>query len=178
MVSSLERCRLARKADDKVTVLAGDEHRELIEGLSIGIGAVIKPGLGMLIAAAIVIDNIAESLSIGELVRSGNDDRSGTWRILSWTSLIGVSLISSALLGWFFLRGIPQPILGFLFGAGGGGMLYLTISNLLPDAEERHYQQSAALSMGSGFAVTMAVYNTFELPVASCLPIAYLSALT
>jgi ZIP family zinc transporter len=33
---------------------------------------------------------------------------------------------------------LPEPLLGFLFGVGAGGMLYLTISDLLPDAEERH----------------------------------------
>ena len=53
--------------------------------------------------------------------------------------------------GWFFLKGLPQPILGFLFAVSGGGMLYLTISDLLPDAEERHYQQSSALALASGF---------------------------
>jgi ZIP family zinc transporter len=35
----------------------------LIEGLSIGVGAVIKPGLALLIALAIIINNLAESLS-------------------------------------------------------------------------------------------------------------------
>jgi ZIP family zinc transporter len=46
---------------------------------------------------------------------------------------------------------LPEPILGFLFGVGSGAMLYLTISDLLPDAEERHYEQSSALALASGF---------------------------
>jgi zinc transporter, ZIP family len=54
-----------------VTVVAGGTSaEELIEGLSIGVGAVIKPGLALLIALAIIIDNLAESLSIGEIIRS------------------------------------------------------------------------------------------------------------
>jgi ZIP family zinc transporter len=47
--------------------------------------------------------------------------------------------------------GLPEPLLGFLFGVGAGGMLYLTINDLLPDAGERHYQQSSALALATGF---------------------------
>lgn len=126
-----------------------------LERLSIGVGAVIKPGLALLIALAIIIDNLAESLSIGEIIRSeaGGDKRREVWRILGWTGLIGLALLSSAMAGWFLLKGLPEPILGFLFGVGAGGMLYLMISDLLPDAEERHYQQSSALALASGFII-------------------------
>jgi len=53
--------------------------------------------------------------------------------------------------GWFFLQGLPKPILGFLFGVGAGGMLYLTVTDLVPEAEEHHYQQSSAI--GAGFII-------------------------
>jgi zinc transporter ZupT len=126
----------------EVTVLAGGTSaEELIEGLSIGVGAVIKPGFALLIALAIIIDNLAESLSIGEIIRSERDGhkRREVWRILGWSGLIGFALLISALtLGGFFLKGLSEPVLGFLFGLGGGGILYPTISDLLPDAEERH----------------------------------------
>lgn len=125
----------------------------MIEGLSIGVGAAIQPGLGVLIALAIVVDNLSEALSIGEIIRSERSalDRGQVRRILGWTSLIGAALLGSALAGWFFLRGLSLPALGFLFGAGAGGMFYLTVTDLVPEGEERQYQQSAALSMGVGF---------------------------
>ena len=144
----------------EVSVLAGGTSaEELIEGLSIGIGAAIKPGLGILVALAILIDNLAESLSIGELIRSEDDKegRSEVLRILGWTGLIGAALLSSALIGWFFLQGLSKQILGFLFGAGGGGMFYLTVTDLIPQAEERHYQQSSALAIASGFILIFLV---------------------
>jgi zinc transporter, ZIP family len=152
-----------RPRGDKVTVLAGGTStEELIEGLSIGVGAAIKPGLGLLVALAIVIDNLAEALSIGELIRDQQKDgkRRPVWRVLKWTGLIGISLLGSALAGWLLLRGLPQPFLGFLFAVGGGGMFYLTITDLVPEAEERHYQQSAALAIGAGF-MTMFVLGQF-----------------
>ncbi len=139
---------------DEITVLAGGTSvEELIEGLSIGIGTAIKPGLGLLIGLAIVVDNLSEALGIGELIRNGRADRRRTpvRRILGWTGLIGAALFGSALAGWFFLRGLSEPTLGFLIGAGGGGMFYLTITDLVPQAEEHQYQQSAALAVAVGF---------------------------
>jgi ZIP family zinc transporter len=153
-----------RPRGDQVTVLAGGTSaEELIEGVSIGIGAAIKPGLGLLIAIAIVIDNLAEALSIGELIRDQrrDDKRLPVWRVLKWTGLIGVSLLSSALIGWLLLRGLPQPVLGFLFAMGGGGMFYLTVTDLVPEAEERHYQQSAGLAIGAGFMTIFVLGHFF-----------------
>ena len=141
-----------RPRGSAVTVLAGGTSaEELIEGLSIGVGAAIKPGLGLLIAVAIFVDNLAESLSIAEIIRAERERRNPVKRILGWTGLIGLSVLGSALAGWFLLRGLSQPLLGFLFGSGAGGMFYLVVTDLLPEAEERQYQQSAALSLCGGF---------------------------
>lgn len=154
-----------RPRGDEVTVLAGGTSaEELIEGVSIGVGAAIKPGLGLLVALAIVIDNLSEALSIGELIRDQQGDkqsRQPVRRILKWTGLIGSSLFGSALAGWFLLRGLSASVLGFLFAAGGGGMLYLTVTDLLPEAEERHYQQSAALALAAGFMTIFALGQFF-----------------
>ena len=142
-----------RPRGDDVTVLAGGTStEELIEGLSIGVGASIRPGLGFLIALAIIIDNFAEGLSIGELIVTKGKDKTHPYgRVLRLTGLVGAALLISALAGWFLLRDLSQSLLGFLFAAGGGGMFYLTITDLVPEAEERQFQQSAGLAIGAGF---------------------------
>jgi ZIP family zinc transporter len=74
-----------RSRDGQVTVLAGGTSvEELIEGLSIGVGFAIKPGVGLFIAFAIIIDNFSEALSIGEIIRNEKDggSRSAARRIL------------------------------------------------------------------------------------------------
>jgi ZIP family zinc transporter len=152
-----------RPRGGEVTVLAGGTSaEELIEGLSIGVGAVIEPGLGLLIALAIVIDNLSEGLSIGEIIRAepAGQGHGQAWRILGWTGLIGAALFGSALAGWFLLRSLPEPVLGFLFTLGAGGMFYLMITDLVPQAEERHYQQSGAITTATGF-VTIFALSTF-----------------
>ena len=77
---------------DEITVLAGGtSSEELIEGLAIGVGAAIKPGLGLFIALAILIDNVSEALSIGLLIRDGARLawRQVVRRTLEWTGLMG-----------------------------------------------------------------------------------------
>lgn len=153
-----------RPRGGEVTVLAGGSSvEEVIEGLSIGVGLAIKPGLGLLIALAIVVDNLSEALSIGEIIRNEKGARrhSEGRRILGWTGLIGASVLVSSLAGWFFLRGLPQPALGVLFGAGAGGIFYLTMTDLVPEAEERQYQQLPAIAMGIGFMSIFALSTFF-----------------
>jgi ZIP family zinc transporter len=154
--------RRKRPRGDEVTVLAGGTStEELIEGLAIGVGASIKPGVGLLIALAIVVDNLAEALSIGELIRAQRARNGQSLRrVVGWTGLIGISLFGSALVGWFIFRDISDSVLGFLLAVGGGAMFYLTATNLLPEAELRQYQQSAGWAVGLGF-VAMFVLSYF-----------------
>lgn len=143
-----------------VTVLAGGTSvEELIEGLSIGLGSAVNPSLGMPVALAIAIDNLAEGLAIGEIIRGAERDqgRSQSARILGWTGTIGIAIFCSALAGWYFLRDLPPPALGWLLGSGAGGMFYLTVTDLLPEAEERQYQQLAAVAMAVGFLIVFAL---------------------
>lgn len=152
--------RRRRPRGDEVTVLAGGTSvEELIEGLSIGVGAAIEPQLGLMIALAIVVDNLAEALSIGELIRdqAREQERVPVWRVLKWTGLIGLSLFASAAAGWFLLRDMSLVVLGSLIAGGAGGMFYLTVTDLLPAAEERQFQQSGALAAAAGFMIIFAL---------------------
>jgi zinc transporter, ZIP family len=154
------RRRARRSREGEVTVLGGGTSaEEWIEGLSIGIGLAIEPNLGLIVALAIAVDNVSEALSIGAIIRSQENKRgiSEARRILGWTGLIGASLLASAAVGWLFLRGLPQPALGALFGAGAGGMFYLTVTDLIPEAEEHHYQQLSAIAMATGFMMIFAL---------------------
>jgi ZIP family zinc transporter len=149
-----------RPRGDTVTVLAGGTSaEELVEGLAIGVGVAVEPEVGVLIAAAIAVDNLSEGMSIGEFVASGREtgDRPGhaMRRTLAWTGLIGASLFVSACIGWLALRDVEEDVLGVLLASGGGGMLYLTVSALVPPSEERQYQGSGALATGAGFLVIL-----------------------
>jgi ZIP family zinc transporter len=145
---------------DEITVLAGGTSaEELIEGVTIGVGLAVEPELGLIVALAIGVDNIAEALSIGELVRNekGRQRRDQVRRIMFWTGLIGASLLVSSMAGWFLLRDLPDAVLGACFGAGAGAMFYLTVTDLVPEAEKHQFQQAPAIAMGAGFMLLFAL---------------------
>lgn len=123
--------------------------------MSIGAGTTVDPSLGLIIALAIAVDNISEGLGVGEIVIDENKgkQKGTTHDVFIWTGTIGAALFVSSVAGWLVFRGLPQSILGFLFAVGGGGMFYLTITDLVPPAEQWHYQQSAAVACAVGFLI-------------------------
>ncbi|QYF87091.1 ZIP family metal transporter [Brevundimonas sp. PAMC22021] len=147
-----------------ISVLAGGTSgEELIEGLSIGVGLAINPATGLMVALAVTIDNLAEALSIGELARADGaqeqDKRGVGKQVLGWTGLIGAALFVSAAAGFFLLRALPEPVLAALLAAGAGGMFYLTVTQLAPEAQSHQYQQSSAIAIAAGFLIAMALAN-------------------
>ncbi|WEX73963.1 ZIP family metal transporter [Sinorhizobium numidicum] len=145
------------RGSDVAVLAGGTSAEELIEGVTIGVGATFDPAVAAIVGLAICIDNLSEAMSIGELVLSDENKGGARRRILAWTSLIGVSLFTSAVAGWFLLKGLPQAALGFLFAMGAGGMFYLTITDLVPEAESHHFQQSSAIANAAGFLTIMAL---------------------
>ena len=149
--------RLRRARGSQVTLLAGGTAiEELIEGLSIGVGLAVDPTLGVMIAAAIVLDNLVEGISIAEIIRLERPD--GVSRqIFAWTGLIGLALFSAATVGWLALRDIADGVMGVLLAIGAGGMFYLVVTDLLPRSAKTQYQQSAALAAATGFLLMFAL---------------------
>jgi ZIP family zinc transporter len=147
--SRLRRKSIMRQSDVKLLATA-TASEELIEGLSIGVSLAIKPSLGLMVAAAILIDNIVEGMGIAALTRAeeGHGIEQKTYR---WTMMIGLALFASAAVGWIALRTIPAPLLGTLVALGAGAIFYLTITDLLPKSEKTQYLQSAAVAAASGF---------------------------
>lgn len=149
--------RLQRARGSQVTLLAGGTAaEELIEGLSIGVGLAVDPTLGVLIGAAIVLDNLVEGMTIAEIIRVERPEGSSR-QILAWTGLIGLALFSSATVGWLFLSDIADGVMGTLLAIGAGGMFYLTVTDLLPRSAKTQFQQSAALAAAFGFLVIFAL---------------------
>ncbi|MBM3597449.1 MAG: ZIP family metal transporter [Alphaproteobacteria bacterium] len=150
---------------NRVTVLAvGTAVEGAIEGLTIGVALSMSPQAGWIIAIAVLIDDFTEGLSLGELVRAESRARWRTQarRIMGWTGLIGAAVFCSTLVGTLLLRGLHPPILGFLFGIGAGGLFYLTVVDLVPEAAQRQYQQLSAVAMGVGFLAMFALSAAVE----------------
>lgn len=140
----------------EATILAGGTLiEEVVEGLTIGAGASVDPSLAGLVALAIGLDSLGEGTSIAELIR-GEQHGGRPWaRALRWTGAMGVAMSVSTVVGFLFLRDVPDALIGGMLAFGAGGLLYLTVTKLIPEGEARQYEQSAALAAGGGLVLVM-----------------------
>jgi ZIP family zinc transporter len=141
-------------------VLAGATSvEEIIEGLTIGISLSVAPSLALIVGLAIVLDNVSEGLAIGEMLREemGGDGRRARVAAIGWTTIIGLALFVPAAVAWLLLRDIPAQLHGLLVAGGAGAMMYLSLSDLLPEGQTRQYQQSSAIAAGTALMVILVV---------------------
>lgn len=104
------------------------------EGLATFMGALTDPGLGISIAVAIAIHNIPEGVAVSVPIYFATKSK----RKAFWLSLLsGLSEPVGALLGFFLLRRWFNDVtFGLVFAAVAGIMVYISLDELLPTAEE------------------------------------------
>ena len=104
------------------------------EGLATFMGALTDPGLGISIAIAIAIHNIPEGVAVSAPIYYATKSK----RKAFWLSLLsGLSEPVGALIGYFLLRQWFNDItFGVVFAAVAGIMVYISLDELLPTAEE------------------------------------------
>lgn len=104
------------------------------EGLATFMGALNDPALGISIAVAIAIHNIPEGIAVSvPIYYSTKSKKKAFW--FSFAS--GLAEPVGALVGFFILRAFfNDTIFGIVFASVAGIMVYISIDELLPTAEE------------------------------------------
>lgn len=118
------------------------------EGLATFVGALSSPRLGIGIAIAIAIHNIPEGLAISAPLHYATGNRAQAF----WISFAsGLAEPLGALLGYGLLRPLMSPlVMGVIFAAVGGVMVYICLDELLPAAQRygTHHQMIAGVIGG------------------------------
>ncbi len=123
----------------------------LPEGLATFLTAMQDPNLGIPIAFAIAIHNIPEGIAVSVPIFYATGNR-GRAFILSFLS--GLAEPVGALIGyWLLLPFITPVVFGFLFGAVAGIMVFISLDELLPTAEEYGEHHNAIYGLVAGMAV-------------------------
>ena len=104
------------------------------EGLATFIGAITDPHLGVSIAIAVAIHNIPEGIAISAPVYYATRSKKKAF----WLSFLsGLSEPVGAVAGFFLLKTIlSEAALGLIFAGVAGIMVYISLDELLPTAEE------------------------------------------
>lgn len=104
------------------------------EGLATFMSALKDPALGISIAVAIAIHNIPEGVAVSVPVYYATKSKAKAF----WISFLsGLAEPVGALLGFFLLRNVfSDTMFGVVFAAVAGIMVYVSLDELLPTAEE------------------------------------------
>ena len=104
------------------------------EGLATFMGALTDPGLGISIAVAIAIHNIPEGVAVSAPIFYATKSRRKAFYL---SFLSGLAEPVGALIGYFILRSIFNEVtFGVIFASVAGIMIYISLDELLPTAEE------------------------------------------
>lgn len=121
------------------------------EGLAIFMGALSDPALGISIAVAIAIHNIPEGIAVSVPVYYATKNRKKSF----WLSFLsGLAEPVGAILGYFILRNVFSDLtFGVVFAAVAGIMVYISLDELLPTAEEYGEHHIAIGGLIAGMAI-------------------------
>ncbi|MBN1850794.1 MAG: zinc transporter ZupT [Deltaproteobacteria bacterium] len=104
------------------------------EGLATFMSGLSDPTLGISIAVAIAIHNIPEGLAVSAPIYYATQSRNKAF-VLSFLS--GLAEPVGALIGYFLLKQFFNDFtFGFVFASVAGIMVYISLDELLPTAEE------------------------------------------
>lgn len=121
------------------------------EGLATFMSGLTDPTLGISIAVAIAIHNIPEGLAVSAPIFYATKSRRKAF-VLSFLS--GLAEPIGALIGYFVLRSIfNATTFGVVFAAVAGIMVYISLDELLPTAEEYGEHHLAIGGLVGGMAV-------------------------
>jgi ZIP family zinc transporter len=123
------------------------------EGLAIGVAyGSGEESLGLLIAIAIAIHNIPEGLAVSLPL---NAEGVSGWRCIGWAIVSGIPQVLAAIPAYLAVRAF-RPILPYGFGFAAGAMIFLVMSEMIPESRENEKQRmSSAIAGMFGFLFMM-----------------------
>ena len=121
------------------------------EGLATFMSALVDPSLGLSIAIAIAIHNIPEGISVAVPIFYATGDKKKAFKTALFS---GLAEPIGALVGVLLLMPLLNAgLLGLIFSLVAGIMVYISLDELLPTAEEYGEHHIAIYGVISGMAV-------------------------
>ncbi|MDT8441796.1 MAG: zinc transporter ZupT [Desulfuromonadales bacterium] len=121
------------------------------EGLATFTAALTEPNLGIAIAVAVAIHNVPEGIAVSVPIYYATGSRRKAFKL---SFLSGLSEPVGAVVGYLLLRPFFTPVLfGLLFAAVAGIMVYISLDELLPSAEEYGEHHLSICGVIAGMAV-------------------------
>ncbi len=121
------------------------------EGLATFTAALTDPNLGFAIAVAVAIHNIPEGVAVSVPLYYATGKRGKAFAL---SFLSGLTEPLGALVGYFLLRPFFSPLVfGILFSGVAGIMVYISLTQLMPAAEEYGENRLCTIGLITGMVV-------------------------
>ena len=121
------------------------------EGLATFMSALNDPALGLTIAVAIAIHNIPEGISVSVPIYYATGSKK---KAFIWSFLSGLAEPIGAIIGYLILLPFMNDmILGIIFAMVAGIMVFISLDELLPAAEEYGEHHLAVYGLITGMGV-------------------------
>ena len=121
------------------------------EGIATFVAAVESPALGIAIAAAIAIHNIPEGIAVSVPIYYATGSRKKAFRL---SLLSGLAEPVGAILAYMVLMPFMSPaLMGCVFAAVAGIMVFISLDELLPAAREYGEHHTSIYGMVTGMAI-------------------------
>lgn len=121
------------------------------EGLATFIATLANPTLGIPIAIAIALHNIPEGLAVSVPIYYATGSRK---KAFAYSFLSGLAEPIGAILGYLILRPfLNEMVMGAIFSAVGGIMVFISLDELLPAAKKYGKHHVAMIGLISGMLV-------------------------
>jgi len=123
------------------------------EGLATFSAALVDPSIAIPIAVAIAIHNIPEGIAVSVPIYYATGSRK---KAFFYSFLSGLAEPIGALIGFaliYTFAGLNNTVFGVLFGGVAGIMVFISLDELLPTAEEYGEHHTAIYGLIAGMAV-------------------------
>ncbi|NCU37571.1 zinc transporter ZupT [Candidatus Saccharibacteria bacterium] len=124
------------------------------EGIITFTGAMYDTSLGITLAVAIALHNIPEGISIAAPIYRATRNKA---KAIGYTALSALAEPLGAVFGYVLLRAaLPAEMMGSIFAAVAGMMIYVSVSELIPAARYHStHKVQPVLGVGLGAIVIM-----------------------
>ncbi|MCA1570649.1 MAG: ZIP family metal transporter [Chloroflexi bacterium] len=129
----------------------GMSFHSFLDGVALAAGLAIGGGLGLVIAAVVVMHRFSDGIGIVSLLLASRTPRQEIYR---WVGLVAVAPVAGVIVG--LLLPIPDQVLGGMLAVFAGFFLYIGAAELLPEAHRSDRSRWVVVATLAGVAAIYA----------------------
>lgn len=129
----------------------GMSFHSFLDGVALAAGLAIGGGLGLVIAAVVVMHRFSDGIGIVSLLLASRTPRDEIYR---WVGLVALAPVVGVIVG--LLLPIPDQVLGGMLAVFAGFFLYIGAAELLPEAHRSDRSRWVVVATLAGVAAIYA----------------------